>query len=143
MVVFIVVLIIVCCCYFGCCSFVFCCLCLSCVSVLSGFTITILHLSESSLYRWPTVNLSGIMLVGTYRALSTRLVCSILYSIFCFSVYLPFCARCCLCIYMFTCYIFCIDVRLLFVCHCPRICLSACTFLCYGLFCLLYYLSVY
>ena len=67
-VVFVVILIIVCCCYFGCCSFVFCCLCLSRVSVMSGFTITILHLSESSINRWPTVTLSVIMLVGTYRS---------------------------------------------------------------------------
>ena len=124
---------------------------MSCVDVLSSFTPSILyfmfssfyfcylyclfyyyylynfaHLSESSLYRWPTVMLSRIMLVGTYRVLSTWLVCSLLMCIFCFSVYFLFCVYYCLHIYMVTFYIFSIYVRLLF-------CLSLLSFLFVGI----------
>ena len=108
---------------------------MSCVDVLSNFTPSILyfmfsafylcylivcfialynyaHLSESSLYRWPTVKLSRIMLVGTYRQYGN--ICSILVCIFCFSVYFLCYVYYCLHIFMFTFYIFSIYVRFLF-----------------------------
>ena len=123
-----------------------CCLCLSSVDVLSGFTTLILYFIFPSFYfcylyysfyffctfvgEFPIPVANGESLQNyasrDVQGLSTRLVCSILFCIFCSIVYLPFCVYCCLHIYMFTFYTFSVCVRF-------YICLSLFWFLFVGM----------